>query len=69
VPENFLQMAKKDPDPLPANDITVNREAEAVKESIEKKELQNLILRKLINGIRTPGIPNNPDKTIPGRKE
>jgi hypothetical protein len=61
-------MTQKDPDPLPANDITANREAEAVKESIEKKELQNQILRKLIKGIRKPGIPSDPDKIAPGRK-
>jgi hypothetical protein len=62
-------MAQKDPDHIPANDNPAIREAEAVKESIEKKELQNLILRKLINGIRKPGNLNNPDKIASGREK
>jgi len=41
---------------------STNREAEEVKESIKKKELQNSILRILVKEIRKSDTPTNTDE-------
>jgi hypothetical protein len=46
-----------------------NREAKEVKESIEKNELQNSILRLLVKEIRKPDTTNNTDEECAGLKE
>jgi len=62
-------MAQNDPDYTSQQSNDAKREAEEVEESIVRKELQNSILWKLVEGIRKQDTPTNTDEAYAGLKD